>query len=173
MPVKDLREWMARVEELGELKHITKEVDWNEEMGAITYMVGKQEGGPALLFENIKGYKDSGTRLLFNPFGSSKRRIAVALEEDPEMPMMDLIRATMKKLDRAIPPKEVPADKAPVNEHVLTGDQIDLHKLPVPKHWPLDGGRYLGTADSVITRNPDGGNINLGKLAEILAGSPG
>jgi len=170
VPVKDLREWMARVEELGELKHITREVDWDEEMGAITYMVGKQEGGPALLFENVKGYKDSGVRVLFNPFGSSKRRIAVALEEDPEMPMMDLIRATMKKLDRAIPPKEIPADSAPVNENVLTGDQIDLSKLPVPKHWPLDGGRYLGTADSVITRNPDGGNINLGTYRMMVQG---
>src|SRR5712692_10231391 len=115
MPVKDLREWMARVEEL---EHITKEVDWNEEMGAITYMVGKQEGGPALLFENIKGYKDSATSVLFNPFGSSKRRIAVALDEDPEMPMIDLIRATMQKLDRAIPPKEVPAANAPINENI-------------------------------------------------------
>jgi len=170
MPVKDLREWMARVEELGELKHITKEVDWDEEMGAITYMVGKQEGGPALLFENIKGYKDSGVSVLFNPFGSSKRRIAVALDEDPEMPMIDLIRATMTKLDRAIPPKEVPAASAPVNEHVLTGDDIDLYKLPVPKHWPMDGGRYLGTADSVITRNPDGGNVNLGTYRMMIQG---
>src|SRR5579862_4729061 len=113
MPVRDLREWLTRVEELGELKRITKEVDWDEEMGAITYMVGKQEGGPALLFENIKGYPKGSARVLFNPFGSSKRRIAIALGEDPEMPMMDLIRANMRKLDRAIPPKEVPADKAP------------------------------------------------------------
>ncbi len=169
MPVRDLREWMDRVEALGELKHITKEVDWDEEMGAIAYMVGKQEGGPALLFENVKGY-GKAARILFNPFGSSRRRIAVALDEDPEMPMMDLIRATMKKLDRAIPPREVPADGAPVNETVITGGDIDLYKYPVPKHWPLDGGRYLGTADSVITRNPDGGNLNLGTYRMMVQG---
>jgi UbiD family decarboxylase len=163
-PARDLREWLAKVEELGELKRITKEVDWDEEMAAITYMVGKQEGGPALLFENIKGYQDSGVSVLFNPFGSSKRRIAIALDEDPEMPMMDLIQATMKKLDRAIPPKEVPAASAPVNQNVITG------KLPGPTHWPLDGGRYLGTADSVITRNPDGGNVNLGTYRMMVQG---
>jgi len=169
MPVRDLREWMARVEQLGELKRITREVDWDEEMGAITYLVGKQEGGPALLFENIKGYP-KGTRSLWNPFGSSRRRIAVALEEDPEMPMMDLIRATMKKLHRAIPPREVAAEDAPVNENVLTGADVDLYKFPAPRHWPLDGGRYLGTADSVITRNPNGGNLNLGTYRMMIQG---
>ncbi|MDE3077062.1 MAG: UbiD family decarboxylase, partial [Chloroflexota bacterium] len=166
--VRDLREWISEVEKLGELSHITKEVDWDEEMAAITYMVGKQEGGPALLFENIKGYRD--VRALWNPFGSSRRRIALALDEDPDMPMIDLIKATMRKMERAIPPHEVDRTSAPVNEHVLTGDQVDLLRFPVPRHWPLDGGRYLGTADSVITRNPDGGNINLGTYRMMVQG---
>ena len=169
MPVRDLREWMARVDTLGELKRITREVDWDEEMGAITYMVGKQEGGPALLFENIKGYP-KGFRSLWNPFGSSRRRIAIALDEDPELPMIDLIRATKTKLNRAIPPREVDADSAPVNEHVLTGADVDLLKFPAARHWPLDGGRYLGTADSVITRNPEGGNLNLGTYRMMIQG---
>src|SRR3989442_4144711 len=129
MPVRDLREWMGRVDTLGELKRITREVDWDEEIGAITYMVGKQEGGPAMLFENIKGYP-KGFRSLWNPFGSSRRRIAIALDEDPELPMIDLIRATKTKLNRAIPPREVDADSAPVNEHVLTGADVDLLKFP-------------------------------------------
>jgi 4-hydroxy-3-polyprenylbenzoate decarboxylase len=36
----------------------------------------------------------------------------------------------------------------------VTGDAVDLNALPIPTHWPLDGGRYAGTADAVITRDP-------------------
>ncbi|MDE3077809.1 MAG: UbiD family decarboxylase, partial [Chloroflexota bacterium] len=169
MPVRDLREWMARVEEMGELTRITREVSCDEEMGAITYMAGRQEGGPALLFENIKGCPP-GTRALWNPFGSSRRRIAVALDEDPEMPMLDLIRATARKMERTIPPVEVAPEKAPVNEHVLVGDDVDLGKFPAARHWPLDGGFYMGTADSIVTRNPDGGNLNLGTYRMMVQG---
>ena len=123
-PVQDLREWLARTDQIGELVRVTQPVDPDEEMSAITYLVGKQEGGPALLFEKITGYP-RGMRALWNPFGSSRRRIAVALDEDPELPMMDLIRATMKKLNRAIPPREVAAESAPVNENVLTGEDVE------------------------------------------------
>src|SRR5438874_1504690 len=55
--IADLRDWLERVEEMGELRRITKEVDPIEEMGAITYMVGKHIGSPALLFVNIGTYR--------------------------------------------------------------------------------------------------------------------
>jgi UbiD family decarboxylase len=166
---RDLREWLARVEELGELKRIAREVDPIEEMSAITYMVGKQEGGPALLFEKIKGHP-SGFRSLWAPFGSSRRRIALTLGESPDLSVLDLIQATKEKLKRTIAPVEVPARTAQVNENLLTGDQIDLTRFPVPQHWPLDGGLYMGTADSVITRNPNGGNLNLGTYRMMVQG---
>jgi 4-hydroxy-3-polyprenylbenzoate decarboxylase len=51
----DLRDWLDKVREMGELKTITEEVDWDEELAAVTYMVAKEKGGPALLFENVKG----------------------------------------------------------------------------------------------------------------------
>jgi len=47
-------------------------------------------------------------------------------------------------------------------ENVLSGDDIDLFKFPVPKWHALDGGRYMGTGDAVITRDPDTGEVNLG-----------
>ena len=109
-------------------------------MGAITYMVGKQEARPALLFEKIKGYQDSGVSVLFNRFGSSKRRIAVTLDEDPAMPMIDLIRATMTKLDRAVRRGKCRRPGAGLRAQAdRRRDRPD--QLPFPKHWPLDGGR--------------------------------
>src|SRR2546422_6052791 len=47
-----------------------------------------------------------------------------------------------------IPPLEVPRSQARFYENSKTGAQIDLEQLPIPKHWPLDGGRYAGTADA-------------------------
>jgi 4-hydroxy-3-polyprenylbenzoate decarboxylase len=61
MAFKDLRAWIAKIEEVGDLKRITAEVDWNLELSALGQRVVNQ-GGPALLFENIKGYQDTTCR---------------------------------------------------------------------------------------------------------------
>ena len=58
MPAKDLREWIDDLEERNDLKRITAEVDWDEEIGAITREISSQFG-PALLFENIKGHRQT------------------------------------------------------------------------------------------------------------------
>jgi 4-hydroxy-3-polyprenylbenzoate decarboxylase len=167
--ITDLRDWLARAEEMGELRRITEEVEPIEEMGAITYMVGKRIGSPALLFENIRGY-DKRYRSLWNLLSSSNNRIAMTLGMEPNRPPMELIQEARGRLGRRIPPREIDPKDAPVNEIVLTGDQIDLTQFPVPKHWPLDGGgqpgdpvgRYIGTADAVFTRDPDTGIVNIG-----------
>lgn len=156
----DLREWLAAVEGLGELVRIHDEIDPDEEMGALTYMAGKLPGSPALLFERPKGAR--GYRSLWNLLGNSTRRIAVTLGESPDSSRLDLIRAVREKLKRRIPPAEIAPDRAPVNHSVVTGSAIDLNAIPVPKHWPLDGGRYIGTCDAVLTRDPDSGYVNMG-----------
>jgi len=156
----DLRAWIRTVDELGELVRVTAEVDPIEEMGALTYMVGKRPGSPALLFEHPKG--GHGHRSLWNLLGNSTRRIAVTLGEPPDASRSHLIQALREKLKRSVPPVEVPDRGAPVNERVLTRAQVDLSVLPTPKHWPNDGGRYLGTCDAVFTRDPDSGYVNMG-----------
>jgi UbiD family decarboxylase len=156
----DLRDWIAAVDKGGQLCRVTAPVDWDEEMGAISYMAGKTPQNPALLFENINGYSD-GTKLLWNTL-ESKERVALAVGEDPAGSMLDVIAGIKDKLGTRIPPVTVDKSSAPAFENVVTGDDIDLTALPVPRHWPLDGGRYIGTADSVITRDPDSGYLNLG-----------
>src|SRR5215207_7655354 len=87
-PIQDLRQWLARVEEIGELVRVAQPVDWDEEMSAISYLVAKQEPSPAILFEQPKGYESSpvGARLLWNILGPSVRRIALTMEEPPDTP---------------------------------------------------------------------------------------
>lgn len=167
--IADLRDWLAQVEARGELRRIMREVDPIEEMSAITYLVGKRIGSPALLFENIKGHPGRW-KSLFNILGSSNNRIALTLGMAPGRPAMDLIAEARDRFARRIAPVEVDSTSAPVNEIILRGDDIDVTRLPAPKHWPLDGGgepgepvgRYIGTADAVFTRDPDTGIINIG-----------
>ncbi len=163
-PVQDLRDWLSRAEKIGELVRVTKPVDRDEEMSAITYLIAKQKPSPAVLFENAAGFENSNpkAKLLWNVLGPSVKRTAISLEEHPDTPTVELIRRTKEKLKRRIPPVEVTAAEAPIFENTLLGDQIDLDKLPIPRHWPLDGGRYAGTADAVITRDPDSGYLNIG-----------
>ena len=56
-PIQDLREWLERVEGLGDLVRVTEPVSCDEEMSAISYLVAKQNPSPAILFDNIKGYE--------------------------------------------------------------------------------------------------------------------
>ena len=82
----------------------------------------------------------------------------------------DLISKVKGKLMQRIPPREVSPPEAPVFENTLLGDDIDLDKFPIPMHWPLDGGRYPGTADCVITRDPDSGYLNVGTYRMMQQG---
>ncbi len=156
----DLRAWLEEVERMGELHRIDAEVDPIEEMGGVTYLVGKQEGSPALLFTKVKGAP--GTRSLFNLIGTSLRRVALSLGLDPGLGVREVVRATRLRIKDRIPPVVADPSHAPVNQHVQTGDQVDLSIFGAPKHWPLDGGCYIGTADAVLTRDPDLGHINVG-----------
>jgi UbiD family decarboxylase len=171
-PIQDLREWLAKVEEIGELVRVREPVDRDEEMSAIGYLVAKQKVSPAVLFEQARGFEGSpiGAKSLWNILGPSMKRVALTLEEPAETQTVELIRRTKDKLKRRMLPHEVLANDAPVYENTLTGDQIDLDQLPIPRHWPLDGGRYAGTADAVITRDPDSGYLNIGTYRMMIQG---
>ncbi|MBI4481253.1 MAG: UbiD family decarboxylase [Acidobacteria bacterium] len=165
--IRDLRDWLAQVRELGELLEVTQEMDWNEEMSALAYLVGKIKGGPALLFESVRGYP-RGYRALFNLFGTSKNRIALTLGAKPGTSLRDLILLARDKFKQRVPPQVVPLRSASVAQNVVSDREIDLGLFPSPKFWPLDGGRYLGTWDLFITRDPGDGHVNLGTYRQMV-----
>jgi 4-hydroxy-3-polyprenylbenzoate decarboxylase len=170
--VRDLRDWLARADQIGELVRVAQPVDPIEEMSAVTYLLAKRRPSPAVLFERARGFEDDPlkTRLLWNILGPSLRRTALSLEEPVDTPTVELIRRVKDKFRTRIPPREVDRREAPVYEHTLRGDEIDLTKLPIPRHWPLDGGRYAGTADAVITRDPESGYLNVGTYRMMVQG---
>ena len=162
---KDLRDYLAIVERAGELKRITAEVDPSEEMAAIVYLAAREVGAPAYLFENVTGYPSP---VLWNMWGSSRNRLAVAMGLPMGMGLRELILATRVRLGRKIAPVTIPSDRASVFENTLIGDEIDVFRFPAAQHWPLDGGRYIGTADAVITRDPERGHLNVGTYRMMI-----
>lgn len=166
---RDLRAWLDLVEADGGLHRVTAPVSRHEELAAATYMVARDESSPALLFENVIG-DESGTRVLSNMLGASNRRFALAVGIDPDLSTRDMVLTMRERAQRRIAPIDVAADSAPVNEIVLTGDDIDLTKLPAPRFWPRDGGDYIGTGDITFTRNPDSGRINVGCYRQMVQG---
>jgi 4-hydroxy-3-polyprenylbenzoate decarboxylase len=166
---RSLRDWLELVERAGELKRIAEPVDPDEELSAITFMATRTERAPALLFENVVGDR-TGSATLANMLGSSKERYALAVGLDPSLSTADMIKVSRKIMSRAIKPVGVEKSKAPVNEVVRRAGQFDLTDFPVPTFWPGDGGRYIGTGNIVLTRDPDSGRINVGCYRQMLLG---
>ena len=173
MAYENLRAWIKALDKAGELKRITEPVDPILEIAEITDRVSKR-GGPALLFENVKGYP--GARVLMNQFGS-ERRMKLALDVDslddiagriegllhlksPEGLLGKLKMLPMLAEVGGFFPRTVERDDAPCKQVILR-ENFSVLKFPVLQCWPLDGGRFI-TLPCVITRDPRSGKRNVG-----------
>ncbi|MEO6828210.1 MAG: UbiD family decarboxylase domain-containing protein [Acidobacteriaceae bacterium] len=199
MAYSDLREWIKALEKAGEVRHIRHEVDPILEMAEIADRVSKMgqpgrtrpgerrkentsrqqnyaPGGPALVFENVKGYP--GQKVLMNQFGS-ERRMCLALGVDS----LDEVAARIQELInlrspegfldkiRMLPmladvgkffPKLIAAKDAPCKQVILR-DNFSVLDFPILQCWPGDGGRFI-TLPCVVTRDPrdKSGKRNVG-----------
>jgi 4-hydroxy-3-polyprenylbenzoate decarboxylase len=160
----DLREFIAAVDNGGELARV-KNAHWNRELGAVTEVLYRQkvEKSPMLLFDDIPDY-EQGYRCAYGMFGSPYR-LALVLGMEPSLStnrkeMLDHFRKSIKKGFKRIAPAIV--KEGPVLENIMRDREVDMLKFPVPIHHEHDGGRYIGTACGVVTRDPDTGRVNVG-----------
>jgi 4-hydroxy-3-polyprenylbenzoate decarboxylase len=197
----DLRDWIGTLEKHDELKRIHEEVSPELEITEITDRMSKigtssgslgaergkngsaapeqyaqryAPGGPALLFENVKGHP--GHKVFINQFGS-ERRMALALGVDQVDEIAERIQGLMnlkapegffdklKMLPQlgalsSVFPKTVGAKDAACKE-VIRKEGFDLNAFPILKCWPHDGGRFI-TLPCVHTRDPRTGRRNIG-----------
>ena len=182
MKYNDLRDFINGLEKKGLLKRISTEVDPILEMTEISDRV-LRAGGPALLFENPKGFD---TPVLCNLFGTEERvalgmgaRDLTALREIGEVlaflrqpdPPKGLKDAWQKlpifKQVLNMGPKMV--SKAPCQENIIRGDAVDLNKIPIQTCWPGDVAPLI-TWPLVITRGPNKERQNLGIYRQQLIG---
>ena len=163
---KDLRTYLDQLvkQDPQAIRVVDREVDPIFEATAI---VDKMENDPAypgfpgVLFTNIAG---SEIPLLLNLHGTYER-LALSIDTD----VQDMVETYAKRETEAIPQVRVDADRAPVHEVVLTGDDIDVNKLPLLVHQELDAGKYI-TSAVTICRDPKGGKINAGIFRHQLQG---
>jgi phenylphosphate carboxylase beta subunit len=153
--MKDLRDYIAKCEQDGELQRIKAEVDWNLELSHIAKL-NEERKGPALLFENVKGYKTP----VITSTCTTTQRLSIIMGMPKSSSLVDIMREWVKKAETKIPPKVV--STGPCKENKMTGDQVDLFKFPAPKFFPKDGGRFFGTAHFVVTKDPETGWVNVG-----------
>src|SRR3974390_1779283 len=165
MGFMDMRQWVGRLEKEGELRRITAEVDWDREIGAVARRVLEKKG-PALLFENVKGYRHGRCGKLFVSGLGSRSRLALALGFPREATNRELVQHVMKKNRETIPSTIV--DTGPVKDIIIRGDAIDQTEFPVPKWHYLEGGRYIHTFTSIVTRDPETRVMNVGMYRGMI-----
>ncbi len=163
MIFQDLREWLDQVKRMGDLE-VVLGADWNEEIGAITDLW--KVGGPALLFDQIKGYP-KGFRVLAHST-TSVRRLALSLGLDPVHDKQTVIHSIREKFKNLtlVPPAHV--KDGPILENVLEGAAVDLYRFPSPKWHEHDGGRFIGTGCLCITKDPETGWVNFGAYRVMI-----
>ena len=130
----DLRRFVRRVEELGEIL-IIEGADWDAEIGAATFLAAKKTPPPAVMFDKIKDYP-AGYRVFANPY-SNDRRVALTLGLPMEARGLELVKKIRDKIDKPmelIPPLDV--REGLISENILTGEGVDIYKFPTPKWQP-------------------------------------
>ena len=156
MAFRDLREFIAALDKMGEVVHIKQEVDWDLEVGAIGRRAYELEAS-AVLFEKIKDYPGYG---IFGGALGTFRRVAIALGLDPETPVKELYAEYERRINQPIKPVLVPG--GPCKQNKIVGDDVDLYSLPTPYIHDGDGGRYIGTWAFEVTKSLDTGWTNWG-----------
>ena len=182
MRYADLREFIAHLEALGELRRVRANVSPKLEMTEICDRV-LRAGGPAILFENPAGHR---IPVLGNLFGTVRRvalamgvddpstvnqslrdigRLLAALRE-PEPPkgfrdVWDKLPELRQMLSKVLDMAPKLRDSAPCQEVVLEGTDVDLSALPIQTCWPGDAGPLI-TWGLTVTRGPAKPRQNLG-----------
>ncbi|MEU1209402.1 UbiD family decarboxylase [Nocardia sp. NPDC005825] len=169
-PPKDFRAFVQLLDAAGELATISREVDWDLEMGAISRRC-YETGAPAPLFQSVRGA--AGLRAISAPMSESAvprqrfARIALSLGLPAAASAAEIIDTMVAARNRA-PIKPVIVDDAPCKQNIRRGDELDIMKLPLPLLHHGDGGRYLNTLGMIVTRTPDGAWTSW-SIARIMA----
>jgi 4-hydroxy-3-polyprenylbenzoate decarboxylase len=158
MTWQDFREFLVEVERRGELERV-RGADGHLEIGTLVELNAERDG-PLLLFEDIKDHV-GGPSIAAKPYQTASRA-AVALGLPTDVPPFEMFRVWRERIRgyEAIPPVMVTG--GPVMDNVFEGDGVDLTRFPVPLWHEQDGGPYIGTGCSVITRDPEIDEVNAG-----------
>ncbi len=165
----DLRAWLDEVEKFGELERVPG-ADWNLEIGTISELNVKNRAAPALLFDEIKGYP-GGFRVLTCSTASPARLSSILRlgVERSHHALVQKLRGKPAQWQAEAPkydPVHVPT--GPALENSRSGEAVDLLAFPSPMWHEKDGGRYIGTGCSVVTKDFDSDWVNVGTYRVMI-----
>jgi 4-hydroxy-3-polyprenylbenzoate decarboxylase len=165
--IRDLRTWLSQLDAEGELYRLNAKVDWRGEIAEIQRQVVSQQG-PAILYNNILDYERGRCTRLFCGGQATLGRTALMLDLPKTTPRREMIDELRRRLRHPVESCEV--ERGPVKEVVVSGGEIDLYELPVPRWHPLDQDRYINTWCGVVTRDPETGRQNVGVYRGAVGG---
>ncbi|MBM2811806.1 MAG: UbiD family decarboxylase [Chloroflexi bacterium] len=160
----DFRDFVDGCEKKGDVLRV-EGADPYLELGTLVELMCEQQG-PMLLFDDIKGFP-RGYRIAAKPY-STTDRTAFALNLPVGRSKAETNGAWRERMKDYEPVTPIVVRDGPILENVQEGDGIDLHEFPIPKWHELDGGQYLGTGCSIVTRDPEEDWCNVGTYRVML-----
>lgn len=158
---KDLRYFLNKLQKEApeELMVVEREVDCNLELTAVLRKLQGEKKAPAVLFKHVKG---CAMPVIANVLGNRKK-LAMTLESSEEAMLKDYIAREDARI------KPVLVEEGPVQEVVLTGDDIDLAKIPVVVNCEKDSGAFI-TIGITVVKDPETGTRNSGVYRMMVLG---
>ena len=149
---QDLRDFLKQADEKGVVRHVTEEVKREYEMSTLMMDLDKEHRYPIVCFDKVE---NSEFPVVTNILGCRERfaeGLGVAADKVSE--------TYAARIRNRIEEVKV-VENAPFNAHTITGDDIDLYKLPIPTHFPIDAGPYV-TSGLCVAKDPESGAETLG-----------
>jgi 2,5-furandicarboxylate decarboxylase 1 len=159
MKTRDLRGYLSDLNRTlpGEMAVVNRVVDTKFEIAAVIAKLGSVNRFPAVLFNNVKGFK---VPVLSNLF-ATRKRLALALGCEEK----DLHSVYRQREDKRIEPKLVKTGH--VKQVIQTKEDIDLTRLPIVTHNEKDAGSYI-TAGAMVAKDPETGIRNVGMYRHMV-----
>lgn len=165
MEFPDLRDYLKKVEEVGELRTV-KGADLASDIGGITEITAWSPEHPMFLFEDIPGVTGGG-RIAVHSFDSYKR-MQLLYDFPDGASGRELVQWWKNRLADYEPVPPVEVEDGPVMTHVMEGDDVDLMRFPAPVWHAEDAGPYLVSGGASVLRDPETGKLNIGCYRGML-----
>ncbi|NIO07414.1 MAG: UbiD family decarboxylase [Deltaproteobacteria bacterium] len=158
MPFQSLEEFIHAADKVNEVRYV-ENADLDMEVGCLTELMAERNG-PMLVFQEFSDYP-AGFRVCSNAIRSA-RRFALAMGFPLDIHPLELLRLwrERRKSTQALSTQLV--KDGPVMECIQKESDINVESFPTPRWHRGDGGRYIGTQDMVVTRDPHDGWVNMG-----------
>jgi len=166
MAYSSLDAFIKAAEAVDEVQHV-EGADLELDVGCLTELAAERNG-PMLVFDKFAGYPD-GFRVAANA-NRTMRRFALAMGLPLDLHPLELLRLWRDKRTSAVPLSATVVKDGPVLENMMQGNDVDIEKFPTPRWHTGDGGRYIGTQDMVIVRDPEQSWVNMGCYRGMIQG---